>query len=96
MPRGGRRTGAGRKPGSLNVRSREIAERAAAEGITPLEVMLQAMRQRWDGGDVDGAVSAAEKAAPYVHARLAAVDSNVSGELATTLTVVSGVERDED
>src|SRR4051812_24395551 len=44
MPRGGRREGAGRKQGSLTIRTRKIAERAAAEGKTPLDVMLDNMR----------------------------------------------------
>lgn len=42
--RGGARKGAGRKPGSANTKTREIANRAAEEGITPLEVMLDNMR----------------------------------------------------
>lgn len=42
--RGGKRPGAGRKKGSLTKRTREIAEKAAEEGITPLEVMLDNMR----------------------------------------------------
>lgn len=41
--KGGTRVGAGRKEGSLTKRSREIAEIAAAKGITPLEVMMKAM-----------------------------------------------------
>jgi hypothetical protein len=41
---GGRRSGAGRKRGSSTKKTREIADRAAAEGLTPLEVMLKAMR----------------------------------------------------
>ena len=44
MGRGGKREGAGRKNGSLTRRTREVAERAAAEGKTPLEVMLENMR----------------------------------------------------
>lgn len=53
MGRGGKRVGAGRKPSSKNVLSREIADRAAKEGITPLEVMLKAMRLHvvWDEWD---------------------------------------------
>jgi len=42
--RGGRRPGAGRKKGSATKRTRAIADRAAREGITPLEVMLKTMR----------------------------------------------------
>lgn len=44
MPRGGKREGAGRKQGSLTIRTRKIAEQAAAEGKTPLDVMLDNMR----------------------------------------------------
>lgn len=43
MPRGGKREGAGRKQGSLTVRTRETAERALAEGKSPLDVMLDNM-----------------------------------------------------
>lgn len=42
--RGGSRKGAGRKPGSATKKTREIADKAAAEGVTPLEVMLENMR----------------------------------------------------
>jgi hypothetical protein len=44
MPRGGPNRGQGRKPGSVNAKTREIAERAIGDGLTPLEVMLDAMR----------------------------------------------------
>ena len=43
--KGGARSGAGRKEGSLTKRTREIAEVAAAQGITPLEVMMSAMME---------------------------------------------------
>lgn len=42
--RGGARKGAGRKTGSATKKTREIADKAAAEGVTPLEVMLFTMR----------------------------------------------------
>ncbi|MBU3615510.1 hypothetical protein ICN46_11475 [Polynucleobacter sp. Latsch14-2] len=41
--KGGARPGAGRKEGSLTKRTREIAEVAAANGITPLEIMMSTM-----------------------------------------------------
>lgn len=44
MPRGGARKGAGRKPSSATVRTREIADRLSKDGTSPLEVMLDAMR----------------------------------------------------
>src|SRR5260370_40921051 len=85
--RGGARPGAGRKPGSLNKRAREIAEKAAAEGITPIEVQPAAMRALWtqanEGGtlDLDKAIAAsaiAKDAAPYIHPRLASVEASVA------------------
>lgn len=69
---GGRREGAGRKPGSITKRSREIAEKAAREGMTPLEFMLDMLRD--DNADIKDRMWAAEKAAPYVHAKLASVE----------------------
>lgn len=44
MARGGKREGAGRHVGAVTKRTREIADRAAAEGKAPLEVMLDNMR----------------------------------------------------
>src|SRR5690348_9774562 len=90
MPRGGKRVGAGRKKSSLGLKTRAIAERAAAEGITPLEVILRTMRSAWARASGNGenvtnfkealiAAAMAEKAAPYVHPRLAAERHEVSG-----------------
>ena len=52
--RGGKRAGSGRKPGTANVKTREIADKAIAEGITPLEVMLKAMRSFVDAAEKMG------------------------------------------
>jgi hypothetical protein len=82
MTRGGKRPGAGRKKGSLSQKTRAIAERATSEGLTPLEVMLKTMRSAWAKASTNGetvtsfkdaliAVAMAEKAAPYIHPRLA-------------------------
>jgi hypothetical protein len=85
--RGGRRPGAGRKPGSLTKKTREIAEQAAAEGITPLELQLATMRALWaeaNAGDnldlekAERAAAIAKDAAPYVHPRLSAVEATVN------------------
>lgn len=43
MPRGGKRIGSGRKVGAITKRTRAVAEKAAATGRTPLEVMLDNM-----------------------------------------------------
>ena len=77
--RGGKRSGAGRPRGSATQRTREIADEAAENGITPLEVMLEAMRSFHGGGDMEKAASIAKDAAPYMHPRLAAVEHTGKG-----------------
>ena len=74
MTHGGAREGAGRKPGSATTKTREIAEAALAAGITPLEVMLEAMNKFREEGKHLEACSVAKDAAPYVHPRLAAME----------------------
>ena len=79
---GGARKGAGRRAGSATKRTREIADKAAAEGITPLEFILDVMRKEpsleLEPREYLAAVTlrfeAAKAAAPYVHPRLAAVE----------------------
>lgn len=68
--RGGKRTNAGRPPGACNVRTREIADQAIAMGLSPLEVMLAAMRVWIEAGDYKSAVTVAAMAAPYIHPRV--------------------------
>ena len=78
--RGGTRPGSGRPPGSKNQRSAEIARQAVEEGITPIEVMLNAMRELWNEGTSEArkeAARIAKDAAPYVHPRLASIDQTV-------------------
>jgi hypothetical protein len=82
MPRGGKRDGAGRKAGAATERTREVADRAASEGITPLDYMLTMLRN--EGETPANRMWAAEKAAPYVHAKLAAVEH--SGTIETDNT----------
>lgn len=83
MPRGGARAGAGRKAGGMNAKSRAIADRAAAEGITPLEVMLVAMREHFEKKAFDAAAAIAKDAAPYMHPRLASIEQRIEGEMTT-------------
>lgn len=73
-PHGGGRKGAGRPKGSANVRTQEIANRVAKEGITPLEVMLEIMKEFRAEGNREAALDAAAKAAPYLHSKLSSVD----------------------
>lgn len=44
MTHGGKRQGAGRPAGAITKRTREIAERSLATGMSPLDVMLDNMR----------------------------------------------------
>lgn len=74
MPRGGKRPGAGRPKGARQKVSRAAREKAAASGVMPLEVILEAMRADYEAGKLDEAAAHAEKAAPYLHPRLTAVE----------------------
>jgi hypothetical protein len=60
--------------GAANKRSKEIADKAALDGITPLEVLLNAMRHFDKAGDLEKAAFFAKDAAPYMHPRLTSVD----------------------
>lgn len=82
MARGGKRPGAGRKPGVPNRRTTERYKAIEAGGSMPLEIMLGAARTFWakahEGATIDldmveRAGSLAKDAAPYVHPRLASV-----------------------
>lgn len=92
MAKGGKREGAGRKPGQKSAKTEQriaIADKAASEGITPLEYMLNIMRTTEAPPDASpGQVlavyalrfEAAKAAAPYMHPRLAAVDHTTNGK----------------
>jgi hypothetical protein len=69
MPRGGRREGAGRKPGSKVTKTQLIAAEALAAGVSPLEYMLAVMRDPAAPADRRDRMAAA--VAPYLHPRLA-------------------------
>ena len=83
MPRGGKREGAGRRAGSASTKTRDIADKAASEGLTPLEFMLKVLRDEVGPvGATDSDVmamrfEAAKAAAPYIHPKLSAIE--VSG-----------------
>lgn len=90
MSRGGARPNAGRKKGSVTKATeirQEMLARAAAEGISPLEVMMQAMREAWAANDHDKAVEYAVSAAPYVHPRLSAVKHSGDQDQPVAMTV---------
>jgi hypothetical protein len=83
---GGRRQGAGRKPGSPTKRRREIIDKAADAGITPLELQLRTMRMLWERAHRNSepdlqlakdACAIAAQCAPYLHPRLSAVEAKI-------------------
>jgi hypothetical protein len=91
MPSGGRRPGAGRKPGSISSKTlirleyRKKAAEAAAEqcDIMPLEVIMRRMRELWVRGDEESkreSCMLAQAAAPYLHPRLQTINQNLSGD----------------
>lgn len=97
--RGGKRPGAGRKAGSATRKTREIAERAMADGITPLEFMLNIMRTELPEVEDERVLldamamrfEAAKAAAPYIHPRLAAIEH--SGGLEVELSIAEQIQQ---
>ncbi|MDD3762404.1 MAG: hypothetical protein PHP86_03825 [Nevskiales bacterium] len=72
----GRKTG-GRQKGAANRKTRDIADRAAEHGLTPLEYLLRVMRD--EGQDQSVRLDAAKAAAPYIHPRLQATEATIKG-----------------
>lgn len=98
----GKKTG-GRQKGAKNkttiLHEKMVVERlgnVVEEGILPLEVMMQAMRKAWIAGDYKEAVMHAERAAPYVHHKLAAVTHSGDSENPVAFNITSGVTREHD
>ena len=95
--RGGRRLGAGRPKGAATKRTREIADRAAAEGMLPLDYMLDVMRD--PAAEPSRRDDMAKAAAAYLHPRLSSVDAHVDGQVSLDLLVEESMKRspgDED
>lgn len=72
MARGGKRPGAGRPKGSRTKLNEEARRKALEDGISPLDYLLNLMRDEQEKKDVR--LDAAKAAAPYVHAKLSSVD----------------------
>ena len=86
--RGGRRAGAGRKPGVRNKKTIEILNAVESSGITPLEFLLSVMRD--EEAERNVRMQAAQAAAPYCHSKLSSVE--VSGDADNPLVSVNKVE----
>jgi hypothetical protein len=75
---GGKRPGAGRPPGAVNKKTKALVEKCEAEGLMPLEYMLQLLRD--ETLPASARFGAAVQAAPYLHAKLSAVDHTSNSE----------------
>ena len=84
--RGGKRDGAGRKRGIPNKLNAALREKLNAGGIAPLEFLLQVMRDPHQ--DLGVRLETAKAAAPYLHARLQAVEHTGDENTATHRWVV--------
>lgn len=87
---GGARPGAGRPIGSVSRRSADTVDKAMAGGVTPVEFMLDIMRDQ--KADRKERTWAAEKVAPYVHPRPAPMERTVQIDLPNTATI-AGVDQ---
>ena len=86
MPRGGKRENAGSKPGVPNKKTQEQLEAVKEGGMTPLEYLLEVMRDT--GREAPIRIDAAKAAAPYVHAKLSSVEmSGKDGGPAVTFII---------
>jgi hypothetical protein len=74
--KGGARKGAGRPKGVPNKKTIEVQTAVAEAGVTPLEYMLQIMRNELE--DPRARLNAAVSAAPYVHAKLSSVEMHAT------------------
>ena len=75
----------GRQAGVANKRTREIADRAMKEGITPLEYMLQVLRD--ENAERPRRDDMAKAAAPYLHPRLASTELKVPEKIVHEIRV---------
>jgi hypothetical protein len=93
--KGGKREGAGRKPGVPNKRTAEIQKAVEESGLTPLDYMLQVMRDPMQ--EDHRRLTAAQAAAPYVHAKLSSVElSGKDGGPMETVTRIELIDMDGD
>jgi hypothetical protein len=94
--RGGKREGAGRKPGSVARIDAEARQRAVAGGMMPLDYLLSIMRD--ENEDKRQRIDAAKAAAPYCHSRLSstAVSRPSGGPVAVQTTNVLDVSHITD
>lgn len=94
MAHGGARKGAGRKKGSLTRRTQEIVAAAVNEGLTPLEHMLNVLRD--PSADEKRRDAMAIAAAQFMHPKLSAVEAKVDADVEMAVTHIELVAPDLD
>ena len=81
MAHGGKRPGAGRKPGSTNRFNRDLLASASATGAIPVEYLLEVMRDA--SNPISLRIDAAKSCAPYLHHKLTAQNISISTQAAS-------------
>ena len=76
---GGRRLGAGRRLGSQNIVSQELREQILREGPSPLEYLVEVMRDVTQ--DTSIRMDAAKAAAQFIHPKLRNVEHCTTDEV---------------
>ena len=84
MPKGGKREGAGRKPGVPNKRTIAERDQLAASGEMPRDYMLRVMRD--PTVEHERRDRMAQAVAPYIHQRLNALVPPSEGSGSMTIT----------
>lgn len=85
----GRKTG-GRAPGARNKATAAKAAAIKASGLTPLDFMMEVMRNQ--DYPMEARLDAAKAAAPYVHPRLANINAHVSGTVTLESLIAASLE----
>ena len=91
MSKGGARPGSGRPKGAKNTKTKEFIEKVSASGLMPLDYLLETLRN--EALEPDDRFKAAVAAAPYVHAKLAAIEHSTDPDKPLLMQILSGVER---
>ena len=73
---GGKRAGAGRPPGARNIRSEETARQIQESGLTPLQFLMDIVRD--DDAPRKERIECARAAAPFCHAKLSSIDMELN------------------
>jgi hypothetical protein len=83
--KGKEKTG-GRKKGSLNKNNQTVLEQCAATGQTPLDFLIEQMRN--EENPKDFRADCANKAAPYIHRKMPmAIEKEITNLFPDTLQV---------